>query len=396
MVDGLCPRCGKPVDASGTCPRCGAPASESLLPPGTVLRDRYEVERLLHTGGMSQTYLARDRTLFGRSCVVKQVSERIQSEPHQTKLAEEALRMARLSHPGIAVILDQFVERGYYFLVVELVIGKTLSEVSKERRGRLLEADVVRWGIAMCDVVTYIHNEGIIHRDISPDNVMLTEEGAVKFIDFGTLREARYVAAGKTAGMGKYGYTPPEQWDGRPAPQSDVFALGATLYSLLTGFLPLSESYLAGGGPQPADYAPQFPPIRAKNPVITPRLEVVLQKALQLDLDDRYPSAAALQADLRAAAGLAPAPPAGVGRRAAEAAQYPPTLLAAAVCVISLAYLVLLAPIYGWWPAGAGLAAVSGALAAWFFRAHYLTERVRPVEGERGSRDDGSQRSVDR
>src|SRR5512139_1186304 len=120
MVDGTCPRCGKALGQYGVCAACGPPVTETVLPPGTVLRDRYELERLLHVGGMSQTYLARDRILFGRPCVVKQVSERIQSAPQQEEFQKEALRMARLSHPGIAMILDQFVEQDYYFLVVEL------------------------------------------------------------------------------------------------------------------------------------------------------------------------------------------------------------------------------------------------------------------------------------
>jgi len=147
--------------------------------------------------------------------------------------------------------------------------------------------------------VEYIHREGVIHRDISPDNVMLTEDGHIKFIDFGTLREFRHIAIQGTAGMGKYGYTPPEQWQGKPVAQSDIFALGATIYYLLSGSLPLSSEYKSGQGPQKTDFRPDFAPIRTKNPAVSPQLEVVLQKALQLEVNIRYSSASEMGWALR-------------------------------------------------------------------------------------------------
>ena len=167
-----------------------------------------------------------------------------------------------------------------------------------QRQGQIKEEEVVVWAVSMCEVLVYLHNKGIIHRDISPDNVMLTDDGMIKFIDFGTLRELRQVAAGGTAGMGKYGYAPPEQWHGKPLPQSDIFALGATVYNVLTGFLPLSQSLVSGQAPQQQDYAPEYPPIRQKSPNISLRLETVLQKALQIDLQRRYASAGDMLHDL--------------------------------------------------------------------------------------------------
>ncbi len=293
MADQICPTCGKYCQAGdGVCVNCGFVFSTSaVLSPGTILRRRYEIQQLIHTGGMGFVYLAKDKNLFDRSCVVKQVRELIQSEEHRKKLEEEALRMAKLSHPSIAMIFDHFVERGYYFLVVERIYGKTLSEVFKDHQSQLGESDVVNWAASICDAITFIHKLGVIHRDISPDNIMLTEDGSIKFIDFGTLRELRYFASGQTAGMGKYGYTPPEQWQGKPEPRSDIFALGATLYYLMTGFLPLSRSYITSQTPQREDFYPQFPPIRDRNPDISSQFEGILEKALQLDINERYSSA---------------------------------------------------------------------------------------------------------
>jgi len=292
-----CPNCGKPYNPGDeVCPDCGLvfPFTTDILAPSTVLQARYEIQELTHTGGMGYIYLAKDKKLYDRLCIVKQVKEPVKSDSDLQKLEEEARRMAKLSHPNVAMILDHFVEGDYYFLVVERISGKTLGEVFAQRHGQLTEEEVVNWAISICDVISYIHEEGVIHRDISPDNIMLTDKGVIKFVDFGTLRELRYITTKGTAGMGKYGYTPPEQWQGRPVPQSDIFALSATLYYLLTGSLPLSKEYLSGQGPQKQDFSPSFPPIRTKNPGVSPELEAVLQKALQLDINARYSSATEL------------------------------------------------------------------------------------------------------
>ncbi len=290
----LCPNCGKPVSpGDSSCANCGfaVPVSSIVLSPGTLLKGRYEIQQFMHAGGMSFVYLARDTNLFDRLCVVKQMRERVRAHDQQKRLEEEAMRMAKLSHPKIATIFDHFVEDERYFIVVEHIRGKTLSEVLKGKQGRLEESEVLSWGISMCEVIAYLHDEGIIHRDISPDNVMITDDGTVKFIDFGTLRDSRYASAGATAGMGKYGYAPPEQWRGNPGPRSDIFALGATLYYLLTGFLPLSEAYQTQHAPQEEDTNPAFPPIRTKNPHVSRMLESTLQKALELESGQRFASA---------------------------------------------------------------------------------------------------------
>jgi serine/threonine protein kinase len=298
----LCPNCNKPYQPGDeVCRTCGfiLPITAAIIESGKILQTRYEIQELVHSGGMGYVYLATDKRLYDRICIVKQIKEPIKSEAHRKKLEEEALRMAKLDHPNVAMILDHFIDGGYYFLVVERIHGKTLSEVFKEHRGHLTENQVIGWAISICDVVSYLHHEGIVHRDISPDNIMLTGEGSIKFIDFGTLRELRYIVPGGTAGMGKYGYTPPEQWQGKPEFRSDIFALGATIYYLLSGFLPLSREYLTRQAPQKADFNPNFPPIRTKNPSVSPQLEAVLQKALQLDVNDRYSSVEEFGAALR-------------------------------------------------------------------------------------------------
>ena len=363
MAERVCPNCSSPYqEGEEVCGNCRYVfPSSAILPEGVVLRGRYEIQKLLHSGGMGYIYLAKDKNLFDRLCVLKQVRERIQSEEHRKKLEEEALRMSRLNHPNIAMIFDHFIESGFYFLVEERISGKTLSEVFRERQCHLNEDEVVSWAISICDVIAYIHHEGIIHRDISPDNIMLTDDGNIRFIDFGTLRELRYIDAGHTAGMGKYGYTPPEQWQGKSEPGSDIFALGATIYYLLTGFLPLSTSYRTGQSPQREDFYPQFPPIRTHNSQVSPNLEAVLERALQLDIHRRFASAIEMQrmlsslkpeATKRVPNPLEIIPSPGPGSRVrwlavSSAIQHPATLLPLAICLLAVIYFSLLSPIFG-------------------------------------------------
>ena len=297
MAEQTCPNCGKAYQIGDeVCRYCGLvfPFSTVVMPPGSVLQGRYEIRELIHTGGMGYIYLAKDKKLYDRDVIVKQVRESIKDEQHRKKLEEEASSMARLANPNIAMILDHFVEGGYYFLVVERIEGKTLGEVYKERGGQFSEREVLDWAVTICDVVAYLHSKNVIHRDISPDNIMLMENGTLKFIDFGTSHEFRYYGTEGTVGIGKYGYTPPEQWRGKPEQRSDIFAMGATIYYLLTGYLPLSQEYITGKSPQREDFNPEYPPIRMKNAEVSAGLEGVLQKALQLEIDKRYATAAEL------------------------------------------------------------------------------------------------------
>jgi serine/threonine protein kinase len=421
----VCPSCSTPNrTGDDACRHCGYvfPSSGAVLTPGAILHGRYQIEQLLHTGGMGYIYLARDRNLFSRSCVIKQVRERVHSDDHRKQLEEEALRMSGLSHPRIAMIFDHFVEDGFYFIVVERIPGSTLSDVARHRPTLPGEDEVVTWAISMCEVIVYLHKMGVVHRDVSPDNIMLTDDGDIKFIDFGTLRELRYVAAGGTAGMGKFGYAPPEQWQGKPIPQSDIFALGATIYQLLTGYLPLSHAYLVGQTPQRDDYFPRYPLIREQNTAISRQLETILEKALQLDISKRYgnavdmlrdlaklredanaPSPRPLQTTVIPVAGAAAAEPetietntgltaqpitvevvlseSAIRRRTfSDTLQRPETLLPLAVCAISAGYLVLLSPIIGGALAAIAVTGISGAVAAAFFSSRYPREYARNTE----------------
>jgi serine/threonine protein kinase len=410
MVDLRCPRCNRTYRTGEiSCPNCGYSFSShgEILHSGDVLLNRYQIEKLIYTGSMSYVYVAKDRNLFDRTCVIKQVREPIDSEARYQLLQEEAQRMSSLNHPRIAIIFDHFVENNYYFIVVEYIPGKTLNGVYKQRRGVLREDEVVGWAVAMCEVLVYLHSLEVIHRDISPDNIMLTDDGEIKFIDFGTIREVKSVSRGGTAGMGKFGFTPPEQWQGKPVPQSDLFAMGATIYQLLTGYLPLSQSYVLSGTPQKDDYFPQFPPIRERNPNLSAGLEKILARSLQLEVSQRYADAKEMLGELIAlqkeeepypsptvvlpseedADHNSPLIPEKtidveitltesiVKRKAfSETMQRIEMLVPLAICAIAFCYLILLSPIFGGgWLAVAAIA-ITALIAVALFMAKYPKE----------------------
>lgn len=291
-----CPKCNKKYNiGDAMCRYCGFafPFTTDILPEGKILQDKYEIKKLIHSGGMGYVYLAFDKKLQCQR-VVKQIKESIKSPEHRKLLEEEALHMAQLNNPNIATIFDHFVTDSYYYLVAEFVSGKTLSQIYDESKNHLEESKVVGWASTICDAVSYMHEKGFVYRDISPDNVMINEEGLIKLVDFGSLLDLN--GHGEQSDReGKFGYTPPEQWEGNPVPQSDVFAIGAMVFYLLTGYTPISEQYQNGGKPLPSDYKPGYVPIRQKNPTSSENLEAILIKALDLDINHRFASARKLK-----------------------------------------------------------------------------------------------------
>jgi tRNA A-37 threonylcarbamoyl transferase component Bud32 len=198
------------------------------------------------------------------------------------KLADEANLLARLDHPLVVKVSDHFISDYRGYLVLEYVEGRSLKELVASE-GPQPESFVVEVGSKLLDVLGYMHafEPPIVHRDLSPDNVMLSVLGEIKVVDFNVARQLEG-SAGSTV-VGKHAYIPPEQFRGRPAPASDIYALGGTLYFLLTGQDPdpLSVSHP-----------------REINPKISVGLDQVVAQATALDLADRYASAGEMLVDL--------------------------------------------------------------------------------------------------
>ncbi len=256
-----CPQCGASVRAqSRFCTRCGVRLAAAGLADQTVTRSlsvgttlqggRYQIIGQLGHGGMGAVYLAKDEELFGRLCVVKQMRPFFATQTERRKAEEDFKREAKVlaelnrpGHPRIPEVYGYFVEGMDQFLVMKYIEGESL-ERRLERLGRpLSETEVVRCALEAANALVYLHSrrpQPVIHRDIKPANIILDPEDRVWLVDFGLARAAVgggarvMVAGGKTVAAGTPGYTPLEQWQMKPAPKSDIYALGATMHHLLT------------------------------------------------------------------------------------------------------------------------------------------------------------------
>lgn len=293
-----CPRCGSPIAGSWlTCAACDAPlASAAQLPAGTLLHDgRYRLERVLGRGGFGITYEAYDRRLQRRIAikelfpesvvrhgvtVVAPPGDRSAFAEARGRFLREARTLARFSHPGIVRIYEAFEEHRTVYLVMELLEGRTLASLALERaepfRGEEVLDVVARVGAALQQV----HAAGVLHRDVGPSNVILTDGGRLVLIDFGIARAFERTTGPVTQVMTP-GYAPPEQYrsDAELTPASDVYALAATAYRLATGQIP-------PGAPERLAGAELASPWRV-NPSVPKTVSDALLDGLELDAAHR-------------------------------------------------------------------------------------------------------------
>lgn len=219
------------------------------LPDGTIVQNRYRILRVLGQGGFGRTYLAQDTNRFNEICVLKEFDPRSQGSKHAQKAEElftrEAKVLHQLHHPQIPQFRELFQVKTQnhelFFLVQDYVEGKTYEELLHDRRTQNLtfsELEAVQLLQQLLPVLEYIHRSGIVHRDISPDNIILREwDQKPVLIDFGVVKAAatQAVHSGQTL-VGKPGYAPIEQLHkGKAEPSSDLYALAVTIVVLLTG-----------------------------------------------------------------------------------------------------------------------------------------------------------------
>ena len=270
-----------------------------ILDPGTVLRNRYEILELVGQGGMGAVYRASDRRLEGRVCAVKeihpQLSEVSSSEAELEQLTEqfrtEASILARLDHPHLPKVSDYFANGSREYLVMDFVEGRDLSELLQEAQRRnefLAEVDIMTWTAQLLDALEYLHSQDppVLHRDIKPSNIKVTPRGDIKLVDFGLVK-VLYQDDSRTVtvlhGRGTAAYTPLEQYGGDTTftdARSDIYSLGATLYHLLSGQIPVAarERFLQPG---------MLTSLRELNPNVSPRLERAIFYALGMHPNER-------------------------------------------------------------------------------------------------------------
>ncbi|MDC0749358.1 serine/threonine protein kinase [Polyangium mundeleinium] len=203
------------------------------------LRDgRYAVVRLLGEGGQGATFEAVDKK-EGQPVAVKRFRVRGAKSWKEVELAErEARVLAGLSHPGLPRYVEHFEEGGELFLVTQKIEGESLAAMQK-RGATLSEADVIRFLRDASSILDYLHGRAppVVHRDIKPSNVLRRPDGSFALIDFGAVRDKMKPEGGSTV-VGTFGFMAPEQFQGRAMPASDVYAIGATAVSMLTGRQP--------------------------------------------------------------------------------------------------------------------------------------------------------------
>src|SRR5690349_1961358 len=279
----------------------------------TIVDGRYKAEKRLGSGGMAEVWCATDDVL-GRRVALKLLGSRFaEDDDFRERFKREAQAAAGLAHPNIVGIFDRGEWDGTPYIAMELVDGRTLKDLVRER-GPLPPDVATNLTIQILRALGYAHRRGIVHRDVKPQNVILDQEGQAKVADFGIARSGGSEMTETGTILGTVQYASPEQAQGQPvSPRSDLYSAGIVLYELLTGRVPFEgESAVAVALKQVSE--PPVPPSQLR-PGISPALEAVVLRALEKDPARRFASAdefvAALEAARRAPARpvqLEPAP----------------------------------------------------------------------------------------
>lgn len=271
------------------------------IPENALLEDRYRIEGPLASGGMGTLYRAFDTNLQIAVAIKENLFDSAQAVE---QFQREALMLARLRHPSLPRVLQHFSHAGRQYLVMEFIPGPDLWEQVKRQAAPFPEAQALSWMEKICRAVGYLHSQSppIIHRDIKPQNIKAMPDGQVVLVDFGVAKEGAADSLTATGARGVTpGFSPPEQYSGGgSSPASDVYALGATLYALLTGVKPPDSVSLAIGE---AEYIPP----EQLNPAISPPAAAAVRSAMQPRPGDRPQSVGAWLALLQEIMPLAPA-----------------------------------------------------------------------------------------
>ncbi len=306
----LCLGCMEEYDESfDVCPHCGylngTPPKEAYhIRPGVVIAGRYTIGRVLGSGGFGITYMGYDNLLQQKVAVKEylptEFATRMPSQNQVTiyggeqeeqfkagmvKTLEEAQRLAKFQdEPGICHVYDFFEENNTAYIVMEYLDGETLKEKLK-REGKMTVEESLPIIFSVLSALKVVHAEGIIHRDIAPDNIYLLKTGEVKLLDFGASRHATTTHSKSLTVIVKFGYAPVEQYqsNGRQGPWTDVYALAATFYKMITGVRPqeATERRVKDELKEPSK----------RGAVINKNTENALMNALNIKIEDRTQSA---------------------------------------------------------------------------------------------------------
>jgi beta-lactam-binding protein with PASTA domain/predicted Ser/Thr protein kinase len=265
---------------------------------GTMVDERYRIDRKIGSGGMADVWLAED-TELDRNVAIKILHDRFaQDKEFVQRFQREAQSAAGLQHPNVVGVFDRGEFSDTYFIAMEYVDGPSLKELVK---GGMGVKDAIDFTRQILKAARFAHRKGIIHRDLKPQNVLIDDEGRARVADFGIARggeNSDITATGSV--MGTAQYLSPEQAQGKPTtPRSDIYSIGVILYEALTGRVPFEGDSAVAVALKQVSEAPRRP--SAINPGIPPALDAVVMRALAKDPDARFKDADAFLKALDAA-----------------------------------------------------------------------------------------------
>ncbi|MEQ8224139.1 MAG: protein kinase [Candidatus Eremiobacterota bacterium] len=290
-VGNRCPNCKtENSDTAKFCCDCGkflmVPRSEARTEPlseGNMLIGRYTIKNLIKSGGMAAIYRAEDNHL-GKICAVKELlphwsKSKQEKEYMILRFKSEAKILSELHHESLPRVSDYFTYNEQYYLVMDFIDGEDLDAVLlKKGKSGLPYEQVIQLGVQICNILEYLHtcNPPVIYRDLKPGNIMIrASDGKLFLIDFGIAYAIEQNGSPRTM-IGTMGYIAPEQYMGKPVIESDLYSLGATLYHLFTGLMPVPFTYRS---------------IRESVPSIPAYLDSVISRSLELEAGKRFHTA---------------------------------------------------------------------------------------------------------
>ena len=267
---------------------------------GELVADRYELQEVVGTGGMSSVYRAVD-TLLERNVALKILHPHYGDDAEYVeRFRREARSVAQLSHPNIVTVIDRGESDGQQYIVFEYVDGESLKQLV-DRTGPLPARRAIELGLQVAEALAFAHNAGLVHRDVKPQNVLVTEDGEAKVTDFGIARSLDVEHGVTQTGtvLGTSNYLSPEQARGQTVtPATDVYSLGVVLYELLTGEVPFPGENFVAVAMKHINEEP--PSLLERRPDVPMRLVAAIDRALAKDPDQRFPSMGAFCTELRA------------------------------------------------------------------------------------------------
>ena len=268
-----------------------------MLREGMFLADRYEIIEQIGTGGMADVYKAKCHKLNRYVAIKVMKSEFSQDKTFVSKFWSEAQSAAGLVNPNVVNVYDVGVENGIYYIVMELVEGITLKKYI-EKRGRLPYKEAVSIAIQVANGMDAAHKHNIVHRDIKPQNIIISKEGKVKVTDFGIAKVASSATINTSASMGSVHYISPEQARGGYSDErSDIYSLGITLFEMLTGTVPFDGDSAVSVAVQHIQDSIPLPSQLVEGVPVS--VDKIVLKCTQKKTDRRYQSAAELIVDLK-------------------------------------------------------------------------------------------------